>query len=361
MKPVVFDLDDLCDEFDPWFELQGLKEMWPGLKVTLFAIPSRCSTGLLEKYGELDWVELGVHGYHHSSRECGVWNTDEAQSKLDEVEEFWPGAKVFKAPGWKKNVDVDDVLHERGWIIADHIVEAPDWSALEALRYVYNAQDQYTAIHGHTWETSGNGPGDWLEMFGDVDEDAEFLFISEVAAPFESFDDTQDDASSWSHRSPWGKHAAHNLISLAQSESITDGSIVDFGGNDGYAAAVAKQMGLDAINIEPEPKRCWFSRTVHGVETIMADITDVPLEDGSVDWGFCSHVMEHVEDFDKVLGEIRRVCRLGCLFVVPVESQEEFDGNPAHVRRHTHEEWAELLGAEPVDLRSNEFTGVWKR
>ena len=82
---VVFSLDDLCDEFDPWEPLHALKEKYPGLRVTLFAIPARCSDGLLARYRALDWVELGVHGYHHALRECLVWGFEETMEKLEEL------------------------------------------------------------------------------------------------------------------------------------------------------------------------------------------------------------------------------------------------------------------------------------
>jgi len=81
---IVFDLDDLCDDFDPWDELHALKERIPGLKVTLFAIPSRCSDELLARYRTLDWVELGAHGYHHALQECLVWSYAETNEKLEE-------------------------------------------------------------------------------------------------------------------------------------------------------------------------------------------------------------------------------------------------------------------------------------
>ena len=122
----VFDLDDLCDEFNPWNELHALKERFPHLKVTLFAIPSRCSDELLARYRSLDWVELGVHGYHHSSYECGVWGYEETVEKLNELQELgWQ--KLFKAPGWIANYKVYDALLDCGWSVADNIEKYEMW------------------------------------------------------------------------------------------------------------------------------------------------------------------------------------------------------------------------------------------
>ena len=83
---VVFELDDLCDGMDPYNDLLHVKNQYPGLRVTMFAIPSRCSDELLARYRALDWVELGVHGYHHAAQECIVWGYEESIEKLAEME-----------------------------------------------------------------------------------------------------------------------------------------------------------------------------------------------------------------------------------------------------------------------------------
>jgi hypothetical protein len=176
MSVTVFDLDDLCDEFDPWDELHALKERFPHLKVTLFAIPSRCSDELLARYRALDWVELGVHGYHHSAMECGVWGYDETVEKLTELEELgWN--KLFKPPTWQINEEVYSALVDSDWMIADHAAFAWSSRRLPVKRYTYNLPNKgIVSIHGHTWDTCNNGPSVWSQM----NFDGEMSFVSEV-------------------------------------------------------------------------------------------------------------------------------------------------------------------------------------
>lgn len=176
---VVFDLDDLCDDFDPWGELHALKERYPNLKVTLFAIPGRCSRELLERYRQVPWVEIGVHGYHHSSRECAIWGYQETVEKLAELEEQgW--ARLFKAPGWVGNPEIARALKDRGWSLAHHAGHE-EWGTDLPPVYVYNDESFcVTAVHGHTWESCGNGPSAWERLFAEVPEDAQFAFVSEV-------------------------------------------------------------------------------------------------------------------------------------------------------------------------------------
>ena len=174
----VFDIDDLCDDFDPWEELHELRKRYPNLRVTAFAIPGRCSDELLARYRGLDWVELGAHGYWHSSMECATWPYSETREKLAELSEAgW--LPVFRAPGWAINEEVYSALADEGWICATH----SDWlegsEGLPLVKYVY--QQYLWSIHGHTWETSGNGPSRWGAMFEGVPADAAFAFVSEVA------------------------------------------------------------------------------------------------------------------------------------------------------------------------------------
>lgn len=177
---VVVDFDDLCDDWDPWDELHELKAMFPGLKVTLFAIPSRCSDELIKRYAALGWVELGVHGYHHSSYECAIWDEEESRSKLEESEKI-VGNALFKAPGWIGHPELYKVLDEDGWVVADHVDYVGMWGEHKPKRYVFNGQSEVVPVHGHVWDCMGNGPSNWAKMMEFVPKDAEFSFVSEVA------------------------------------------------------------------------------------------------------------------------------------------------------------------------------------
>lgn len=44
---------------------------------------------------------------------------------------------------------------------------------------------------------------------------------------------------------------------------------------------------------------------------IKMDIHDIPMDDNSIDVVFCNHVLEHVKDDIKALGEIKRVLKPG--------------------------------------------------
>ena len=103
-KTVIVDFDDACDGNDGLDTLRRLKDRDPGFRVTLFAIPTRLSDGLMARYdSERDWIGLGVHGWRHARHECLAWTSEETAEKLELAMKVYPGFhKVFKAPlaGW---------------------------------------------------------------------------------------------------------------------------------------------------------------------------------------------------------------------------------------------------------------------
>ena len=354
---LVFDLDDLCDEYDPYEELVALKERFPGLKVTLFAIPGRCSPELLERYRQVPWVELAVHGYHHAAQECLVWGYDEAKEKLAELAEAgW--TRVFRAPNWQLNEQVYEALLDGDWVVADHAAYAWPSGKLPMKRYTYNLPG-VRGIHGHTWDVSGNGPSDWPEMFAGVPVEAQFQFVSEAARVlpwgYGEIDVAQDKENSWSHESVWGQMALENFRLCFEGK---EGTVADFGGNDGFVAA---QSGMDVTVIDAMPNRVRYADSKYRVKAICADLTSIPVEDGAFDWGYCSHTLEHVPDIEAAWGEIKRLCKVGCYVVLPVEGEEQFESNPAHYHRATHEEWCEWFGLTEVARYPDALVGVWLR
>ena len=355
----VVDFDDLCDEFDPWEELLALREKYPRFKCTLFAIPSRCSDELLARYRALDWVELGVHGYHHSSRECSVWGYEETLSKLEELEGLgWD--KLFKAPGWQTNDELYKALSNRDWAVADHMTYAYRSERLLINRYTYNMPGNM-GYHGHTWETSGNGPSMWA-----IEDRADYAFVSEACKEVDwgwtYYGEEQDDHSSWSSESNFGKASAAGAVILLEWFKVGfDETIVDFGGNDGLVPSNMIANGWTNIwSIEACPRRSHKSHQAFGIRTICADLQRIPIEGQPFDWGYCSHTVEHIEDLEMAWEEMKRLCKKGIIVVAPVETEAEFKDNPAHKRRQKAQEWCDILGLELMQDRGVEMVGVWR-
>lgn len=160
-RTAVLDFDDLMDGNDPLDALTVLKERDPGFKVTLFAIPTRCSDELLKKYDERrEWIQLGIHGWRHSRHECLAWTSEETEEKVALATQRYPGyARLFKAPNWELDLEVYAGLTNAGLAVADHIRNI-EILPVNQRHYIYNMKirnDRFQRLHGHIQDWGGTG------------------------------------------------------------------------------------------------------------------------------------------------------------------------------------------------------------
>lgn len=160
-KIAVLDFDDLCDQNDPYDTLVRLHERDPNFKVTLFAIPTRCSESLLSKYSFIgDWCAIGIHGWRHSRHECLAWTSEETVDKVNRAKSIYPRfAPIFKAPNWEIDKETYAGLKEAGIAVADHIRNIEILPA-DSPNYIYNMRlrdDKFNKLHGHIQPWAGTG------------------------------------------------------------------------------------------------------------------------------------------------------------------------------------------------------------
>jgi len=160
-KTAIIDFDDLCDGNDPYDTLVKLHDRDPNFRVTLFAIPTRCSDVLLAKYAAIsDWCGLGVHGWRHSRHECLGWTSEETADKLTKAMGIYDGfLPVFKAPNWEVDLEVYKGCAASGFAIADHIRNIEIMPQAQD-NYIYNLrlrEDTFTRLHGHIQPWAGTG------------------------------------------------------------------------------------------------------------------------------------------------------------------------------------------------------------
>jgi SAM-dependent methyltransferase len=116
------------------------------------------------------------------------------------------------------------------------------------------------------------------------------------------------------------------------------------------ALSVLSRQETKMLHFAPEKSfRQMFSRRFTKYETAdlfmggvdhKVDIQHLPFEDGTYDFVFASHVLEHIRDDRKAISEIRRVLRPNGIAILPVpivcdETIEYPDANPyeaGHVR-----------------------------
>ena len=367
MSRVCFELDDWGHGIPPSLQLMEAKKAKPKLKVTIFAIPT-----LIDDYDRdffkrnAGWIEVAVHGFYHSSRECFDWSIDEAQEKIIEgcrLLNLLPGVSGFKPPSWVANGQTYSVIEDMGMWCADHPGQSNEWlkKSPKLDRYVVGMDPDLKSVHGHTWEISDNGPSVWVDQIKDLPDDSEFLFASECLDVLE-VDEIQEFENSWSSKETgYGNPSATFLLGGLIEYFQPDGSkVIDIGGNDGYAAFIAKEKGYEVDVLDVSPTRCAYARHRFELTAFCANAEDMPFEDNEYDWGFCAHTLEHIKHLDKALAEIKRVCKKGCLYVIPLQSREQFINDLAHNQWMDKDQWVEKLGAKELVSSEGELVCLAK-
>lgn len=187
-KPVIFDLDDFCEELmtaERWSFLFELKRAVPELRVTMFTIPGKCSTGWLENIAKnYDWIEMQYHGSQHEDRDEWFGRED---FNFPHPDLF---ARGFKAPWWRMDQVTANALDREGYIISAckgyfDVSGSRVYRFNEGIRRiptVWFESADYHSVHSHIQEQKA---GDGLPQIFDQVLSAlvfakRFLFVSEL-------------------------------------------------------------------------------------------------------------------------------------------------------------------------------------
>jgi SAM-dependent methyltransferase len=133
-------------------------------------------------------------------------------------------------------------------------------------------------------------------------------------------------------------------------------SIVDIGcgprGSLEWATNAAKRVGLDSL--VPQYKRLGIDK--HGMTYVAHGIESTPFSDGEFDFVASVNSLDHVDDLDLAIKEIKRITKVGGLFLLLVEVNHE----PTVCEPHSLT-WSVVESFKPefeeVNVRHYEMTG----
>lgn len=156
--PIVFDVDDHCDEWNCLPEVLRLREKYPNFKCTLFTIPNKISRRLLEETARYkDWIEICPHGInHHPNEEMKVVNQKQLYEYLTTKIDESIYTKGFRPPGWHIHDDCVKALNDAGYWCAPHMNDRQRYGRMCHHGY-YACGDRYPYWHAHSHNVCGNG------------------------------------------------------------------------------------------------------------------------------------------------------------------------------------------------------------
>ena len=151
----------------------------------------------------------------------------------------------------------------------------------------------------------------------------------------------------------WYAERRHILATWLKGR--TPGRALDIGAAGGGNTRVLRDMGWKASPLEygPEGAEVCHER---GLPVMRADATMLPLADASLDIVTAFDVLEHLEDDDACVREVRRVLKPGGAFLVAVPCDPNLwsahDDAVDHVRRYTRQTLTEVLERDGMQLVS---------
>lgn len=177
---VCLDLDDAYPGNDRMDLLRDLKRQVPGLRVTLFAIPGRCTREWVASMP--DWVELVPHGWmHDTNRECQDWDRDKMHSAVWHYGVAGFTVRGFKAPGWQISDGCYAELAARGYWVADQPYNNHRRPAGLRCYLLGEPPAGVHQIHGHVGHLNGHNANELEYLVPQIlaCKGAEWRFVSE--------------------------------------------------------------------------------------------------------------------------------------------------------------------------------------
>lgn len=154
-QPVVFDVDDFCDQYNCLPELLELKSVYSRFCCTLFTIPLRTSAELLTEVKKYPWIELAVHGFtHEPNAELATWTRKEVLEGLRKIDDR-TYVKGFKPPAWFLTLSTIQACNDAGLWLAIHKRDRHQYGPMCQHGY-YVCEDRLPAWHGHAHQVCNN-------------------------------------------------------------------------------------------------------------------------------------------------------------------------------------------------------------
>lgn len=154
---------------------------------------------------------------------------------------------------------------------------------------------------------------------------------------------------------PWAKEAAvayEHLHRYIWASNFVEGKrVLDLASGEGYGAEILARRAHSVCGVDIDEEAVSHASARYrqsNLEFIKGCLTEVPISGAhSFDVITCFEALEHIDQHDEMMREVRRLLKPGGLFIVSVPNKETYnvDGgpNPFHVREPTFDEFNELL------------------
>ncbi len=178
------------------------------------------------------------------------------------------------------------------------------------------------------------------------------------------------------HRNPIQRFLINNFYNQLFSllKKTRSQSILDVGCGEGVTLHKIKMMkigkNLEGIDYSAEAIKIG-KKEFPALKLKKADIYALPYKDNSFDIVLCNEVLEHLEDPQKALDELKRVTKKYLLLSVPNEPYfrlanffrgrhvRRFGNHPEHIQHWTHNQFSGFLKKNKLKIRDKKLPFAW--
>jgi SAM-dependent methyltransferase len=146
---------------------------------------------------------------------------------------------------------------------------------------------------------------------------------------------------------------AEHLARYWWAASLASGKrVLDAGCGTAYGSEILARAGAsEVVGVDVDPQ-AFAHASADRLRLEVADARDLPHRDGSFDLAVCFEVIEHVDDPERIMDELRRVLGPDGLLVVSSPNRNVYPpGNPHHRHEFTPDELADALSARFKQVR----------
>lgn len=152
----------------------------------------------------------------------------------------------------------------------------------------------------------------------------------------------------------WWYDTRNKIILDALRGSGVGSALWDIGGGSGVVAGFLNGNGYEVIGVEPSRGGAELASR-RGVISFSADLADLELPSGALDAVSMFDVLEHVEQRDRILGEIRRVLKPGGYLILTLPALKllwsQFDEDGGHFLRYGRRAIRKELGSNGFEIQ----------
>ncbi len=142
----------------------------------------------------------------------------------------------------------------------------------------------------------------------------------------------------------YGEHMGRYLSALG---AVSDEVVLDIACGSGYGTKLLASKAKYVYGVDIDSKAVEYARRnfkASNAEYKLGDGTRIPLEENSVDTVISMETIEHIEDQDTFLAEIKRVLRNKGKLILSTPNDKEYPkGNHFHVKEHNKKTLSKLL------------------